>query len=56
MANEGFHEPFDETSDEKRDMHRAIISLMEKLEAVDSYHQRVFACKNQALMDESLNL
>ena len=35
MANEGYHEPVGELSDETRDMHRAIISLMEELEAVD---------------------
>mgnify|MGYP000411590759 CR=1 FL=1 len=40
MSNEGYHEPVDELSDETRDMHRAIISLMEELEAVDWYNQR----------------
>ena len=44
MANEGYHEPIDEISDETRDMHRAITSLMEELEAVDWYNQRVDAC------------
>ncbi len=49
MANEGYHEPVSELSDETRDMHRAIISLMEELEAVDWYNQRVDACKNKEL-------
>ena len=49
MANEGYHEPTDELSDETRDMHRAIISLMEELEAVDWYNQRVDACKDADL-------
>jgi len=49
MSNEGYHEPIDELSDETRDMHRAITSLMEELEAVDWYNQRVDACKNEAL-------
>jgi len=49
MANEGYHEPIDELSDETRDMHRAIVSLMEELEAVDWYNQRVDACKNEEL-------
>ena len=31
MANEGYHEPIDELSDDTRDMHRAITSLMEEL-------------------------
>jgi len=49
MANEGFHEPVEELSDATRDMHRAIVSLMEELEAVDWYNQRVDACKDAAL-------
>ena len=49
MANEGYHEPIEELSDETRDMHRAITSLMEELEAVDWYNQRVDACKNPEL-------
>jgi len=49
MANEGYHEPVDELSDETRDMHKAIVSLMEELEAVDWYNQRVDACKDKEL-------
>ena len=49
MANEGYHEPIEELSDETRDMHRAITSLMEELEAVDWYNQRVAACKDPEL-------
>ncbi|MCF7841023.1 MAG: ferritin [Candidatus Marinimicrobia bacterium] len=49
MANEGFHERYEDLSDETRDMHRAIQSLMEELEAVDWYNQRADACKNTAL-------
>jgi uncharacterized protein len=49
MANEGYHEPTEEMSDETRDMHRAIISLMEELEAVDWYNQRVDVCKDEDL-------
>ena len=49
MANEGYHEPIEELSDETRDMHRAITSLMEELEAVDWYNQRVDACSNDEL-------
>jgi uncharacterized protein len=51
MANEGYHEPVEELSDETRDMHRAITSLMEELEAVDWYNQRVDACKDAELKD-----
>jgi uncharacterized protein len=49
MSNEGYHEPIEELSDETRDMHRAIVSLMEELEAVDWYNQRVDACKDKEL-------
>lgn len=49
MANEGFHEPINELSAETRDMHRAITSLMEELEAVDWYNQRMDACQDDDL-------
>lgn len=49
MSNEGYHEPIEELSDETRDFHRAIVSLMEELEAVDWYNQRVDACKDKEL-------
>lgn len=49
MANEGYHEPVEALSAETRDMHRAIVSLMEELEAVDWYNQRMDACKDPEL-------
>ena len=49
MANEGYHEEIEDLSDETRDMHRAITSLMEELEAVDWYNQRADACKDPEL-------
>jgi hypothetical protein len=49
MANVGFHEASNELSTETKDMHRAIVSLMEELEAVDWYNQRVDACKDKEL-------
>ncbi|WP_411359177.1 encapsulin-associated ferritin-like protein [Pseudidiomarina salilacus] len=49
MANEGYHEPYELLSDDTRDMHRAIISLMEELEAVDWYNQRIDVCKDEEL-------
>ncbi len=30
MSSVGYHEPIEELSDETRDMHRAIVSLMEE--------------------------
>jgi ferritin-like protein len=49
MANEGYHEPIEKLSDATLDMHRAITSLMEELEAVDWYNQRVDACTDAEL-------
>jgi ferritin-like protein len=49
MSSVGYHEPIEELSDETRDMHRAIVSLMEELEAIDWYNQRANACKDPEL-------
>jgi len=49
MSSVGYHEPVEELSAETRDMHRAIVSLMEELEAADWYNQRADACKDQVL-------
>ena len=49
MANEGYHEPIGELTDATRDMRRAITSLMEELEAIDWYNQRVDAAKDSEL-------
>ena len=49
MSNEGYHEPIQKLSAETMDMHRAITSLMEELEAVDWYNQRADACKDPEL-------
>jgi len=40
MGSEAWHEPYESLSPETRDLHRAIVSLMEELEAVDWYNQR----------------
>lgn len=49
MADEGHNEPVSELSDETKDMHQAIISLTEELEAVDWYNQRVDTCNDAEL-------
>jgi len=49
MASIGFHESEDKLSASTRDMHRAIVSLMEALEAVDWYNQRCDACDDPEL-------
>jgi len=49
MASDTYHEPLDLLSGETRDMHRAIVSLMEELEAIDWYQQRADACSDPQL-------
>ncbi|WP_292933795.1 encapsulin-associated ferritin-like protein [Noviherbaspirillum sp.] len=49
MANEGYHESLEKLSPQTMDMHRAITSLMEELEAVDWYNQRVDAATDPEL-------
>jgi ferritin-like protein len=49
MSSESYHEPMDLLSEETRNMHRAIVSLKEELEAVDWYQQRAEACSDEEL-------
>jgi ferritin-like protein len=49
MSSETYHEPIELLSEETRNMHRAIVSLKEELEAVDWYQQRAEACTDQEL-------
>jgi ferritin-like protein len=49
MSNLGFHEPVEELSAETRSIHRAILTVMEELEAVDWYQQRADAATDTEL-------
>ncbi|HXH59141.1 ferritin-like domain-containing protein [Iamia sp.] len=49
MTSEGYHEPLDKLSERTLDHHRAIAALMEELEAVDWYDQRVEATGDEEL-------
>jgi uncharacterized protein len=49
MASEGFHEPLEALQEKTRDMHRAVVSLMEELEASDWYAQRLDATQDAEL-------
>ncbi len=49
MGSENLHEPAELLSDETKNQHRAIVSLMEELEAVDWYTQRAEACTDAEL-------
>ncbi len=44
-----YHEPPAELSAEARDMHRALSSTIEELEAVAWYHQRAEVCSDEGL-------
>ncbi|BBB22379.1 conserved hypothetical protein [Abyssogena phaseoliformis symbiont OG214] len=48
MANEGY-EAEENLTQETKDMHKAIVSLMEELEAIDWYNQRIDACRDSEL-------
>jgi ferritin-like protein len=39
-ASEAYHEPQDQLTARTRDLHRALVSLQEELEAIDWYQQR----------------
>ena len=49
MSSEGLHEPIEKLSDGALNLHRAIVSLMEELEAVDWYNQRAEGCTDPDL-------
>ncbi len=49
MASEGLHEPAEKLRAETIDYHRAMVSLMEELEAVDWYNQRADATSDEGL-------
>jgi ferritin-like protein len=55
MASDTYHEPLDLLSAETREMHRAIVSLMEELEAIDWYQQRADASADPHLKDVLLH-
>jgi uncharacterized protein len=51
MASEGLHEPAELLDEDTIDRHRAFTSLIEELEAVDWYDQRVTATRDSSLAD-----
>lgn len=44
-----YHEPVEELSQADRDIHRALNSLKEEVEAVDWYHQRAAASQDETI-------
>ena len=49
MSHEGLHEPAELLGEGTRNLHRALVSLIEELEAIDWYQQRADACTDAAL-------
>ncbi|UQA61112.1 encapsulin-associated ferritin-like protein [Polyangium aurulentum] len=49
MGSESWHEPYESLPAKTRDLHRAIVSLMEELEAIDWYGQRAAVCEDDSL-------
>ena len=49
MSSESYHEPVELLSEDTKNMHRALVSLREELEAVDWYQQRAEACTDSDL-------
>jgi len=49
MSSESLHEPEERLSEHTKNMHRAIVSLIEELEAVDWYQQRAEGATDDAL-------
>jgi len=49
MSSESYHEPIELLSEGTKDLHRAIVSLKEELEAVDWYQQRAEATQDAEL-------
>ena len=50
-SSAGFHEAEERLTTRTKDLHRAIVSLMEELEAVDWYQQRVDAAEDPELRE-----
>ncbi len=55
MGSETYHEPYDLLPADIREMHRALTSLVEELEAIDWYGQRAAACGDAALREVLLH-
>jgi ferritin-like protein len=49
MSSESYHEPVELLSEGTKNMHRALVSLREELEAIDWYQQRAEACSDAEL-------
>ncbi|MEW6299153.1 MAG: ferritin-like domain-containing protein [Thermodesulfobacteriota bacterium] len=48
-SSASYHEPLDQLKPDTINLHRAVVSLMEELEAFDWYRQRADACTDEQL-------
>ncbi len=55
MSSESYHEPYEQLSEKTRELHRAIVSLVEELDAVDWYNQRAEVTKDAELRETLLH-
>ena len=58
QASTTLHEPADRLKTETIDFHRAMVSVMEELEAIDWYRQRAEACADsqlRAILEHNMN-
>jgi uncharacterized protein len=55
MSSESLHEAPELISEDTKNMHRAIVTLIEELEAVDWYQQRADACSDKELREVILH-
>jgi uncharacterized protein len=49
VASDTYHEPYERLTDRTKELHRAIRSLMEELEAIDWYQQRADVTTDEEL-------
>ena len=49
MGEKSYNEPEEKLSKETKNLHRALVSLIEELEAIDWYQQRVDAAEDESL-------
>ena len=58
QASTTLHEPVEKLKPETIDFHRAMVSVMEELEAIDWYRQRAEACSDphlRAVLEHNMN-
>lgn len=55
MGSENYHEPYERLEAQTREMHRALVTAIEELEAIDWYQQRMDPCEDDDLREVLLH-